>query len=67
MRHLCAMIENLIELLPQKRVAPLHRYLNLLDRLVERKFADPEDTASANIADYQGLGGSPIGLFKEEM
>jgi hypothetical protein len=67
MRHLCAMIENFIVLLPQKRVASLHRYLNLLHRLVERDFADPEDTASANIADYQCLGGSPIGLIKEEI
>ncbi len=67
MRRLRAMIENLIELLPQKRVAPLHRELKLLHRLVECEFADPEDRASADIADYQSLGGSPIGLFKEEI
>jgi uncharacterized membrane protein len=65
MRRLRAMIENLIEFLPQKRIAPLHKELNLIHRLVERVFADPEDRASADIADYQGLGGSRLDYIKK--
>ena len=64
MRRLRAMIENLIEFLPQKRIAPLHKELNLLHRFAEREFADPEDQARAEIADYQGLGGSRLDYLK---
>ncbi len=64
MRRLRAMIENLLDFLPHKRIAPLNKELNLIHRLVEREFADPEDQAIADIADYQGLGGSRFDYLK---
>ena len=57
-RRLRAMIENLLAVLPEKRRPALHEQLKLLDRAVERSFADPADRAYAGISDYQGVGGS---------
>ena len=42
-RRLRAMLENLIESLPEERAALLRRELTLLHRTVERTFSDPED------------------------
>ena len=57
-RRLRAMIENLLAVLPEKRRPALQEQLKLLDRAVERSFADPADRAYAGISDYQGVGSS---------
>ena len=56
-RRMRAMIENLIQTLPQNRSEALLRQLGLLDREVERIFIYPEELALARVADAQGLGG----------
>ena len=61
MRRMRAMLEHLLESLPEHRHAELRRQLDLLDRTVEDGFAFPEDRALARIADPQGLGGA-LGL-----
>jgi uncharacterized membrane protein len=57
-RRLRAMIENLEQTLPDHRHAALRAQLKLLDRDLERVYANAEDIALARIADPQGLGGS---------
>ncbi len=57
-RRLRAMLEHLIDRLPQARTAALRRELDLLEKSVARSFVDPEDRRRANIGDVQGLGGS---------
>jgi uncharacterized membrane protein len=56
-RRLRAMIENLIQTLPEYRHPALQRELSLLDREVTRHFRYEEELALARIADTQGLGG----------
>ena len=56
-RRLRAMLENLIETLPERRVPLLREELGALDRSVERFFQEPGDRALANASDLQGMGG----------
>jgi uncharacterized membrane protein len=56
-RRLRAMIENLIECLPEERALLLRPELAMLRRSSERSFAEPEDRALADISDLQGVGG----------
>jgi uncharacterized membrane protein len=56
-RRLRAMLENLIQTLPEERTALLRRELEVLHRSAERFFTDPEDRALAEISDFQGVGG----------
>jgi uncharacterized membrane protein len=56
-RRLRAMLENLIQTLPEPRVALLRQELALLQRSAERFFAEPEDRALAAVSDFQGVGG----------
>lgn len=56
-RRLRAMIENLVQTLPEHRHAALLQQLSLLDREIEREFPHKEDLALARIGDAQGLGG----------
>jgi uncharacterized membrane protein len=56
-RRLRAMIENLVQTLPEHRHAALLQQLSLLDREIERTFPYREDLALAQTADAQGLGG----------
>ena len=56
-RRLRAMLENLIQTLPQARSALLHMELEILKRSAPRFFYEPEDQALANISDFQGVGG----------
>ena len=56
-RRLRAMIENLMQTLPEYRHAALLTELSLLDREIEKCFRYPEELALARIADAQGLGG----------
>jgi uncharacterized membrane protein len=56
-RRLHAMLENLIEVLPEERAALLRPELALIRRSAERSFPEPEDRALAEIGDVQGVGG----------
>ncbi len=57
-RRLRAMIEHLMEVLPESRVPALRREWQLLDRAVQRLFPFPEDRALARTSDPQGIGGA---------
>jgi uncharacterized membrane protein len=56
-RRLRAMIENLLEVLPQARHSALQHELALLERSLTELYAFPEDLALARQPDLQGLGG----------
>jgi uncharacterized membrane protein len=56
-RRLRAMLENLIQTLPQERAVSLQQELKLLHRSAERFFTEPEDRALADVSDFQGVGG----------
>jgi uncharacterized membrane protein len=55
-RRLRAMLENLIQTLPEDRAPLLRQELALLRRSAERFFPEPEDRALAEVADSQGVG-----------
>jgi uncharacterized membrane protein len=55
-RRLRAMLENLIQTLPDERAGPLRQELSLLHRSAERFFPEPEDRALAEVSDSQGVG-----------
>jgi uncharacterized membrane protein len=57
-RRLRAMLEHLIRELPEARRPALQQELDLLNRAVERQFPDEADRKRAEVADYQGVGGS---------
>lgn len=57
-RRLNAMIENLVQTLPEHRHAALRSELELLDRAIEKHYPFPEDLALARTPDPQGMGGS---------
>jgi len=57
-RRLRAMMENLIEVLPESRRLVLQREMRLLEKTVERGFPEPEDRALAYVSDLQGVGGA---------
>ncbi len=58
-RRLRAMIENLVQTLPEHRHSALLKELSLLDREIEKNFIYPEDVALARVGDTQGLGVHP--------
>ncbi len=58
-RRVRAMIENLLESLPENRRPALRRELDLLDRALPKLHEFAEDLDLARKADFQGLGGSP--------
>jgi uncharacterized membrane protein len=57
-RRLQAMLEHLLEVLPEDRRPPLREELVLLGKAVERSFDNEEDRRRAKVADRQGVGGS---------
>ena len=57
-RRLRAMLENLIQSVPEDRAVLLRQELSLLRRSAERSFPEPEDRALADISDAQGMGGT---------
>jgi uncharacterized membrane protein len=57
-RRMRAMIENLIQTLPEHRGAALREELRLLDLALANYHKFPEDLALARIPDPQGLGGA---------
>lgn len=59
-RRLRAMIDNLMQSLPEWRSPVLRRELDLLDRRLERLHLFPEELALARTPDLQGLGGSSV-------
>jgi uncharacterized membrane protein len=58
-RRLRAMLENLIETLPEGRTLWLRQELSILQRSAARCFPEPEDRALAAASDSQGVGGHP--------
>jgi uncharacterized membrane protein len=56
-RRLRAMLESLIQAVPEARAALLRKELALLHRSAERAFVEPEDRALAEVRDFQGVGG----------
>jgi uncharacterized membrane protein len=59
-RRLRAMLENLVECLPEDRAASLLPEIAVLGRSSERSFPNPEDRALAEISDAQGVGGRHV-------
>ena len=57
-RRLRAMLERLIQSVPEPRRPPLQAELAILGKSVERNFPDEEDRRLAMEADFQGIGGS---------
>ncbi len=57
-RRMRAMLENLMQTLPERREPALRQELDLLDRTLEKVYLLPEDLALARIPDSQGLGGA---------
>ena len=57
-RRLKAMLENLIQTLPEERAPLLRQEMALLHRSVERLFPEAEDRALAAGGDSQGMGGT---------
>jgi uncharacterized membrane protein len=55
-RRLRAMLDNLIEVLPERRAPLLRRELDLLDQTIDRAHALPDDRALSRVPDLQGLG-----------
>jgi uncharacterized membrane protein len=56
-RRLRAMIDNLVQTLPDHRHAALVQELSLLEREIVKNFTYPEELALARTGDTQGLGG----------
>jgi uncharacterized membrane protein len=56
-RRLRAMLENLIQTLPEERTTLLRQELELLHRSSQHFFREPEDRALAEVSDYKGVGG----------
>jgi uncharacterized membrane protein len=56
-RRMRAMLENLIQTLPEERAELLRQELKLLQRSSERCFTEPEDRVLAEESDSQGVGG----------
>ena len=57
-RRLRAMIEHLLQVLPEGRRAALERELSLLRLAVERSFPEEQDQRQALVGDFQGIGSS---------
>lgn len=57
-RRLRAMLENLIDTLPERRAPVLYKELALLTTSSKRSFPDLDDQNLAEAADLQGIGGS---------
>ena len=57
-RRLRAMIDNLMETLPESRMPALVQERDLLDQAIDRLYSLPGDAALARIPDVQGIGGA---------
>jgi uncharacterized membrane protein len=56
-RRLHAMLESLLRTLPEQRAPALRGELEVLNRVVSKSFAEPEDQDMAADSDSQGVGG----------
>lgn len=56
--RLQALLEHLLQVLPDARKPALQQELSLLRRAVQRRFPDDEDRARAQTGDFQGIGSS---------
>jgi uncharacterized membrane protein len=65
-RRLRAMLENLIETLPQRRDPMLSLELKLLDASAKRAFLDLYDQGLAETGDLQGMGGADTKLHEHK-
>lgn len=65
-RRLRAMLENLIQVLPEQRLSVLRHELSLLHKTAERLFLEPEDRALAAVSDLQGVGSSHAHLLPSD-
>lgn len=59
-RRLRAMLENLIQVLPEQRLSVLRHEFSLLHKTADRSFPEAEDRALAEVSDCQGVGGSSV-------
>jgi len=57
-RRLHAMIEHLLQVLPEGRKAALERERSLLRAAIKRAFPDEQDQVQARVGDFQGIGSS---------
>lgn len=64
-RRLRAMINNLIQTLPESRHPALRQQLDLLDRSIDELYVFPEDASIARVPDAQGLG--PTGSVEPQI
>jgi uncharacterized membrane protein len=55
-RRLQAMFEYLVQVVPTERSGALNKEMALLQRTIDRGFADPEDRIIAGAGDMQGFG-----------
>jgi uncharacterized membrane protein len=56
MRRMTSLINELLDILPEERRAPLRYWQERLQATIERTFSDQEDKRDASAADRQGLG-----------
>ena len=66
-RRLRAMLENLLESLPDLRLSLLRNELALLDAFAIRSFPDAYDQTLAEIGDLQGMGGTQDERHQHEL
>lgn len=57
-RRLHAMIDSLIQTVPEERADSLRQEQKLLRSAIARRFPEPEDRAMADVPDQQGVGGA---------
>jgi len=57
-RRLRAMLEDLLETLPEARRPAVRQELDLIARAIEGSFPEAEDRVRAQVADLQGIGAS---------
>ena len=55
-RRLQAMFDHLLRTVPPERAPALRKEVDLLERTIERSYADPEDRAFSLQGDLQGIG-----------
>jgi uncharacterized membrane protein len=65
-RRLRAMIDNLVQTLPEYRCSALRQERDLLDSTLERLYVLPQDLALARVSDTQGLGGAAKSLDRAD-
>jgi uncharacterized membrane protein len=65
-RRLRAMIDNLVQTLPEYRCSALRQERDLLDSTLERLYVLPQDLALACVSDTQGLGGAAKSLDRAD-